>query len=222
MRRAVIGLLLVFAAATPASAQSFGVKGGLTLANVNITDPRALPVELQWCCSPWDGTRRDAAVGVFAGVQLDEGLELTVEALFTQRGFRIGRNGPSDGASLRMSYVEVPILARLMGDWINLFAGPMVAVKTSASQSSANIAGGGTYLDRAALATGDLGLVVGAGLHRGRWSLDGRYVHGLRNVIRNAPEGATLKHKSLMLLAGVRLAGCGCAPLPKPPQPKRY
>jgi len=76
---------------------------------------------------------------------------------------------------------------------------------------------------RESLADVDVSVVVGASLHRGRVSLDGRYVHGLRNVIRDAPSNASLKHKSLMLLLGFRLAGAGCAcePPPKLPEPWR-
>jgi hypothetical protein len=37
--------------------------------------------------------------------------------------------------------------------------------------------------------------------------VDVRYVHGFRNMLRHAPSGASLRHKTFILLFGVRLAG---------------
>ncbi|MCC7186347.1 MAG: PorT family protein [Acidobacteria bacterium] len=195
---------------SPALAQEFGIKGGLTLANINITEPRRLPAELQWCCSPWDGTRHDMAVGLFGVMNVKPGVAVQAEVLFTRRGFRIDAAEALPGARLRMSYVEVPVLLQYVGGLVRLHAGGSVGLATSSSQWTTDVSHSGDFLSRESLARVDWSFVIGASLHRGRASVEGRYVHGLRNVMRDGPSGASLKHKSLMLLIGLRLAGDGC------------
>ena len=95
-------------------AQYIGIKGGLSVANVNVTGRPHLPAELQWCCSPWDGTRLDPAVGVMAGVTIRPSIELTMETLLTQRGFSIDRTDADPGSQLRMSYIELAVLGVLL------------------------------------------------------------------------------------------------------------
>jgi hypothetical protein len=222
-RVVIIALALLLTIPSTAPAQEFGVKGGLTLANINVREARQLPAELQWCCSPWDGTRRDMAVGLFAGLNIGPGVAIQTEVLFTRRGFRIDAGDGLPGAELRMSYVEVPVLLQYVGGLVRLHAGPSIGVTTSSSQRSGDVSRPGDFLNRASLADVDASLVVGGSLHRGRMSLEGRYVHGLRNVLRDAPSGASLRHKSLMLLLAFRIAGpgCACEPPPKPPEPWR-
>lgn len=218
------GALALFGCVMPTAAfgQSvgFGVRAGMTLANVNVTDARQLPRELQWCCSPWDGTRMDATVGLIGTTALRPGFELTAELLFTRRGFRVDAGRHTPAAELRMSYLEFPVLAHVVGDLVHVSGGMTVLSRTSVSQRTGDITRDGTFVPVPSLARVDVGLVLGAGLHRGRWSIDGRYVHGLRNMIRRAPAGAGLTHKSMMLIAGFRLSGSGCDPLP-PPRPIR-
>jgi hypothetical protein len=206
----LVGLLLMPGAA---AAQELGLKAGLTLANVNISEPGRLPRELQWCCSPWDGTRHDLASGVFAGWNLRPGVAVQTEVLLVRRGFEIGASGAGPGARLRMSYIEAPILLQYVGGLVRIHTGPAIGLAV----------GSRSWSDEVSLAKLDVSLGIGASLHRGRFSLDGRYAHGLRNVLRHAPANAGLRHKSLMLLAGVRLAGPGCASeVPrKPPAPWR-
>jgi hypothetical protein len=216
----VVALLLVPSAAV---AQEFGIKGGLTLANINVREPYQLPLELQWCCSPWDGTRRDMAVGLFAGRNIRPGFAIQTEVLFTRRGFRVDSGEGLPGARLRMSYVEVPVVLQYVGGVVRVYAGSSLGVVTSASQWSDDVTRSGEFLNRASLADLDVSVVVGASLHRGRVSLEGRFVHGFRNVIRDAPAGASLRHKSLMMLLGFRVAGPGSAAEPpvKLPEPWR-
>lgn len=221
----VVLLFLAGLILTPCQAlgQEVGVKGGLTLANINVTEPHRLPAELQWCCSPWDGTRYDMAAGLFAGVNVRPGVALHGELLFTQRGFDINAGRDLPGARLRMSYIEVPILLQYVGGLVRLYSGPTIGFATSTRQWSDDVTRNDGFIETASLADVDVSVAIGGSLHRGRWSLDGRYVHGLRNVIRNAPEGAGMRHKSLMLLVGFRIAGpgCACEPPPTPPRPWR-
>lgn len=212
------GLLL---GPSQALGQEFGVKGGLTLANINVTEPHRLPAELQWCCSPWDGTRYDMAAGLFAGANLRPGVALHAELLVTQRGFHIQAGRDLPGARLRMSYIEVPVLLEYVGGLVRLYSGPTVGFATSTRQWSDNVARTGGFIPTDSLADVDLSVAIGGSLHRGRWLLDGRYVHGLRNVLRNVPDGAGLRHKSLMLLLGFRLAGSGSAGAAPPAPPRR-
>lgn len=199
-----------------AVAQEFGIKGGMTFANINVRERYSLPAELQWCCSPWDGTRLDPAVGLFAGVSVRPGFAVQTEVLFTRRGFRIDAGDGLPGARLRMSYVEVPVLLQYVGSLFRVHAGPSIGVATSVSQWSDDVTRPGDFVSRESLTEVDVSVVVGMSLHRGRASLEARYAHGARNVLRNAPQDASLKHKSLMLLLGIRLAGPGSAAEPPP------
>lgn len=209
-RRALIVLVGILTIPSPALAQEFGVKGGLTLANISVREPGQLPAELQWCCSPWDGSRRDMAVGLFGGFNLRPGVAIQTELLFARRGFRVDAGDGLPGARLRMSYVEVPVLLQYVGGLVRVFAGPSVGLATSSSQWSDDVTRTGDFLSPTSLADVDVSVVAGASLHRGRVSLEGRFVHGFRNVIRDAPAGVSLRHKSLMVLLGFRLAGPGC------------
>lgn len=206
----------VIPAATFAQGVGLGVRAGMTLANVNITESSQLPAELQWCCSPWDGTRMDATVGLVGTTELRPGFELSAELLFTRRGFRVGAGRHTPAAELRMSYLEFPVLAHIVGELVHVSGGMTFLSRTSVSQRTGDITRDGTFVPVPSLARVDVGLVLGAGLHRGRWSIDGRYVHGLRNMVRRAPAGAGLTHKSMMLIAGFRLSGSGCQPLLPP------
>jgi len=212
----VVALLLVPSAAV---AQEFGIKGGLTLANINVREPHQLPLELQWCCSPWDGTRLDMGVGLFAGLSVRPGFAIQTEVLFTRRGFRVGPSEGLPGARLRMSYVEVPVVLQYVGDPVRIYAGSSLSVATSVSQWSDDVTRAGDFLSRASLADLDVSLVIGGSLHRGRVSLDARYVHGFRNVVLDGPSGVGFTHKSLMILVGLRLAGPGSSSEPPPSVP---
>lgn len=214
-RLLVLGLLALPAAA---AAQEFGVVGGLTLANINVTGPGQLPPELQWCCSPWNGTRHDMTVGLYAGIPIKPGFAVTADLLFTRRGFSIGPQRTLPGARLRMSYVEVPVQAQVVGRLVRMSAGPTVAFATSSSQWSDDVTRPGPFINPESLAKVDVALTAGASAHLRRFSIEGRYVHGLRNVIRHAPAGASLRQKSLMLLIRLRLAGPG-SPCEEPPAP---
>jgi hypothetical protein len=219
----VIALALLLLLPHVTAAQEFGVKSGLTLANINVREPGRLPPELQWCCSPWDGTRYDMTVGLYGGVNLRLGVAIQAELLFTRRGFDISATRDLPGARLRMSYVEVPVLVQYVGGLVRVYAGPTAGVVTSSSQWSDDVTRADVFLPTDTLADVDVSIAVGASLHYRRFSVDGRYVHGLRNIIQNAPQGSSLRHKSLMLLVGFRLAGpgCACEPPPAPPTPWR-
>lgn len=218
MWRCCLLVLGVLALPSTTAAQEFGVVGGLTLANINVVQPRQLPPELQWCCSPWDGTRHDMTVGLYATMPIKPGFAISADLLFTRRGFSIGAQRALPGARLRMSYVEVPIQAQVVGQLVRVSAGPTVSFATTSSQWSDDVSRPGPFVDPSTLAQVDVALAAGASLHHRRFSVEGRYVHGLRNVLRNAPAGASLRHKSLMLLVRLRLAGPGC-PCEPPPTP---
>jgi hypothetical protein len=188
-------------------AQYIGIKGGLSVANVNVTGRPHLPAELQWCCSPWDGTRLDPAVGVMAGVTIRPSIELTMETLLTQRGFSIDRTDADPGSQLRMSYIELAVLGHVVERRIRMFAGPSLGLNHTTRMLSQDPTRVLDYLDRSSLSRFDIGLVVGAGVDVNRLMVDVRYVHWFRNVLRHAPSGASLRHKTFILMFGVRVAG---------------
>ena len=50
----------------------------------------------------------------------------------------------------------------------------------------------------------DLGVVVGAGVTFGRFTIDGRYTTGLSNLNSDDSDSTTVKNRAFAVLAGVR------------------
>lgn len=176
----------------------FGVKAGVNFANVRF-DPE--PDE--------DGFERRTgfAGGLFVVVPMSDRIAFQGEALFSQKGTSFSGNGGE--GTLELDYLDVPLLVRVgsrsSGETsFHAFAGPSVGLKLR-SNLTATFEGEteDEDIDDDVEAV-DFGLVVGAGLDFGRFTVDGRYAWGLRNVLSVEPEEMEIKNRVFSIMAGVR------------------
>lgn len=209
----IAGLTLLWVAA-PALAQEVGVKAGVARSNANIRDPHKLPLELQWCCSPWDGSRMDLTGGIYLMIPLTADFNGKAELLFARRGFRVPEKGTQPGAELKLTYFEIPLLVQVGHRPVYIFSGASIAlgVASSATSTVNGITRPSSFAREENVSSFDVGLVMGAGLGRGRYFVEGRYTHGLINVLRESPPGSFVHNKAFQLMAGARL---GRMPPPK-------
>lgn len=208
----IVALVVVLLSPHAAAAQEFGLRIGYMASNVNITEPGQLPAELRWCCSPWDGERLGWTGGLYGRTRIGNGVDATIEVLVTRRGYNADTSTRAPGSELKMTYLESPLLIAAMARSVRVFAGASAGVTVSKATRSKDPARPDTFVDRAQISDLDFSLIVGAGVQKERWSIDGRYTHGLRNILRGMPAGASLTHKALAMYVGVRLGGRAVVP----------
>ena len=196
MRICSIVLRAVFCTASSAMAQQavYGVKAGINLAKINF-DPEPEEDNLD---------RRIGFVGgLFVVVPMTDLIAFQGEALFSQKG------ASGDEGKVELDYLEVPLLLRVGhapsgSTSFHAFAGPSVGLKLRARATSTF--DGETEDEDIGddVETFDLGLVAGAGVDVGRFTLDGRYTWSLRNVNNLAPDEVEIKNRVFSIMAGVR------------------
>src|SRR5687767_13160292 len=200
MRICSIVLCAVFCTASSAMAQQavFGVKAGINLAKINF-DPEPDEDVMDF--------RRGFVGGLFVVAPMTDLIAFQGEALFSQKGASFDEGG--DEAEVELDYLEVPLLLRVGrapsgSTSFHAFAGPSVGLKLRARATSTF--DGETEDEDIGddVETFDLGLVAGAGVDVGRFTLDGRYTWGLRNVNNLAPDEVEIKNRVFSIMAGVR------------------
>ena len=196
---AAIALLLP-AATARAQGVTAGVKGGVSIANIQFIEEE-------------EHIDFDSRVGFTGGLFVvwpaTAPIALQMEALYGQRGASIQDLGTS--VQLKLDYFEVPVLARLStprnasGTAFHVFGGPSFALRVRA-RGTATFDGETQTQDIGDDLSGhDVGLVAGAGLEAGRFIVDARYVWGLTNLNRNPREDdTTVKHRVFAAMAGFR------------------
>lgn len=171
-------LCAVLAPSGAARAQSFGVVGGTTLAEINVSGNEPANVVLT--------DKFEAAGGVYFGFDLSEVVSFQPEALISDKGSRLQYAGVDE--RIRLRYAEFPLTVRLSPPrdsslhWIRLVGGPYLAYLLDASSRPT---GGGTTADLdEAFEPFDWGWVVGLGANLGRVDIDLRYSGGVANIAR--------------------------------------
>jgi hypothetical protein len=200
-----LSLLSLFGTATPAAAQAGGgVKAGLALSQVSV-DPD-LP----------DGTLsrlNDFAAGGFF-VLSDQPLTLQVDALVSRRGASVGGGlldfvpggfDLGDLVKLRATYLDIsPLLRVQVGGGparVYAFAGPTFGLKLEAEVS---VPGLTQDIDEL-IEDVDLAVTGGIGVTAGHVLVEGRYNHGLRDIVPAADLfNLQLRHRSALLLVGIQ------------------
>jgi len=211
MRRAVTALLVVCAAwASPAYAQTIetGVKGGVAITGIP-NSGEVLDV-IVGQTSRESTSRVAVGGGGYARFQLNDRVAFQPELLFVMKGVKLDEvDGTS--ASLRVNYFEFPLLAHVTFPISGyeavpfLLAGPSFGVRAGSRVTSD--APGGVDRDMAdTLKSLDLGLAVGGGLERGRYSLEVRFTAGLTDIANTAvPHADSLRNRSFLVMAGLKL-----------------
>ena len=184
MRRptSVAGFLIVAAAilvwAPPAAAQGFGVKGGRLWSDFRGDGDDA-------------GVSYDRvghwSVGLFTHVRV-AGAKLRPEVLYSRRGAGVLDPAASEDKRERfeLDYIEIPVVLEF-GASPSFFVGGYGAVNVDARLVT-EVGGETTRLDlSSSVEEFDYGIVFGVGLRVEKFTIEGRYVQGLRKVFKAGP-----------------------------------
>lgn len=186
LRQFCTSLGLVLLLAVPAQAQIIGVEGGLSFANLKNNDTEE--PTLDWLKAP------TAGLFVVFGPNVVTG---RVDVLYTVKGAR------TDFGAYKISYLEAPVgvqvnVARGSDSDVHVFAQTTIGFKIDA-RIDYNDTGDDDELPEAEDL--DFGITIGAGATFGRFLVNGRYTHGLRDISNS---GAVIKTKTVAIMAGFR------------------
>jgi len=179
-----------------ATAQSIGIKAGLSFGN--ITNKGLLPSDLN--------TRTGGAGGI--SFRTSSGiLGLGVEALYAQRGATSDESFAT--AQTRLDYIDIPVYLRVAIPTPSVrpfaYAGPQVSFEVHC-----RTANGADCLAQGSRKKTDYAGVIGAGLRfggkSGGVSLEGRYVYGFRDLdLSTVTSSESYKNRTFMILLGLEL-----------------
>lgn len=200
MRVYAMVLCLVLGVATAARAQEavFGVKAGISYANLKFDGQEA-------------DVNFDQRIGFVGGLFMvwpaTGNAALQVEALYSQKGTSLD-NEEGKGA-LKLDYLEVPILARFSSApatkaSFHIFGGPSLGFKMRA-HGTGDFADNGDDQDVGDdVETFDFGLIVGAGVDFSHMTLDARQNWGLSNVNKDPGDDEGVKTRTFSVMLGIR------------------
>ena len=179
------------AATAHAQDLSVGVKAGINLTNVSIDDPGDIT----------DPKNRTGFVaGVFFIMPTNGLLAFQPEVLFSMQGAKL--TSGSESASLKLDYVQVPLLARIKPPKfpLGVVVGPSLGFRTSSEISTR----GEDDVDlKDDVESNDLGFVAGVVFDLAHVVLDGRYTWGLKNISKDADDGE-VKNRVFSVTLGFR------------------
>ena len=171
----------------------FAIKGGANFANINDTDLSA-----------------DTRTGFMGGITYD--FKIPFSPVSIQPGVFYAQKGADDwggldGASVKLDYIEVPVVAKF--DFIldnpmftpNVYFGPYVGFNVNAESELSGDGGeiSGDIDDQ--VKNTDFGVVVGAGADISRFNLGVRYSAGLSNIAED--ESIDGKNGVVSIVAGI-------------------
>lgn len=171
-----------------AQAPSFGIKGGLNLANIGGDGVEDVDY------------RAGLNLGAFVSIPAGAMLSIQPEAFFSQKGNKSGSVKSS------FNYLEVPLLLKLSpslpGDFVRpiFFAGPSAGILLGAKVGDTDI--------KDQLKTADFGLTIGGGVEFGKLSVDARYNLGLSSVNKEKvidEVSTAVKNRAITVMLGYRL-----------------
>ena len=203
----VIALLALFVSPAAAQQRQVGVKVGPTFpAVVFDTDDEDDDTDY--------GRRVAAAFGAFLVQPLNERFAAQFELLYIAKGGKLTSDAGGDAVTLKLDYVEVPVLARVAltrtaKRSFFLFAGPSFAVRTGASLEESVLVNGIRYGDAIDVGVDfkrfELGLIAGGGAEIGQWIVvDARYGWGLTDINSNDEIPFSIHNRALTFMVGVR------------------
>lgn len=200
LRRVLICLpalmLLIVPSTVAAQGISYGVKGGINFASLSFDPSEDINT----------GTRIGIAAGGFVALPLGSRLTIQPEGLFSQKGEKADLDGVV--AKLELDYIEVPVLLKYAitqgaSRSFHVFGGPSMAFKV---RSRATASFGGTTVETGEenIKDTDFGVVFGAGMDFGKWSVDGRYTMGLADINNDESDDTKIRTRTISVLAGIR------------------
>lgn len=172
MKKVIIVAICVLFAGT-ASAQKFGVKGGVNFSNIIKTNDENFNTEF----------KPGINAGIFLEIPIVSSLAFAPELMFSQKGYKTSGTSLLGGAneySVTTNFIELPVLAKInASDKFNIVLGPQVSFLTSTKETFKQ--GSDSYQNTIREENDNLkkslfGGVVGLGINlTEKMSLNGRY-----------------------------------------------
>ncbi len=196
----VAGLLGATVQAGAATNCTFGVKGGVGMANLGGADADSFATD----------SRNGFVGGLFLQADMSKSFGVRLEGLYNMKGASDSESGVD--ATIKLDYIEFPIL--LVGQMpasetvtLSAFAGPTLGfnINSEVEVSYLGVSGSADIEDVAGF---EFGLAFGAGadFDMGSWSIvfDARYALGL-TTIDSSSDNADVKNQQWVIMAGVGL-----------------
>jgi hypothetical protein len=155
---------------------TIGIKGGMNVSHLSVS---GLTDESNYIGYHF---------GIFARLGLTHCFGIQPEALFSTKGAELNFNNAlvSGGAVFTLRYVDVPILGVInVTRHFNLHAGPYFSWLIDASVKNNSTENGSDFeseVNKDNFQKTDAGIVAGAGVSLGAFSVGARYIKGLQNV----------------------------------------
>ena len=186
-----LAVALLVSAGTATAQPSFGVKAGLNLANLSISEAD----------DTFDPENRTGLVaGVFVTIPGGGIFAFQPEALVSMQGAKFSDGGETGTA--KIDYFQVPLLARIGPSKAAIVVGPSFGYRFRAKLSAAGLSTEDEdFSDQ--IERMDVGLVAGVTADVGRLVFDGRYTWGLTNIEKEATADKT-KNRVISLTLGLR------------------
>ena len=200
----VAAAILVSLSAAPATGQmTLGVRGGMNVAGMALSAGGT---------GLTGGTRSSIHGAIVVGFVLRPGFSIEAPWTYVGKGYDPGSSGSGVEGTLKLGYLEVPVLAvltvpanpSLIGG--RLSAGPAFALRTRCNYSAPTTdATNITNCDADVSKIVDVGVVVGAGVKIGKGAggvtLDVGYDYGFMNVLQ-ANVGGSARNRNLLFSVG--------------------
>lgn len=186
-----LALMLLLPSSSLAQEIRGGLKLGLNMANIHGTDVANFENETE---ESW-GSKIGFCVGGYISFKIGEMFAIQPEVFYTMKGAKIETTllGETAKLKLKFSYLEIPVLAKLLISTQSnvkpsLFVGPTLAIKLS-GKMWAEWAGESDEEDIEDMKGTDFGLIIGGGIDFGldaaskrKIMVDLRYILGLTTI----------------------------------------
>jgi hypothetical protein len=204
---AVLVLFLVMTTTPSVAGVKFGVKGGLTLANI-----KSVPETFEGY--KWEN-KMGLVGGVFAELGLAKGFSLQPEVLYVQKGakFSFSEGEITGTAKFNVDYVEIPLLLKynLISSGLTIpsvYAGPYFGFNTRARLVFEMEGYPSEYLElKDEIKNTEFGLALGLGVAQKmglmKLTLDARYDLGLTNIAEEAEGPESIKTRTWLFMVGL-------------------
>ena len=182
MKKLLLTAIIVLFTVISTSAQSFGAKAGLNIANVSgdVEDNKAL---------------LGLNVGVFAEFELSDWVFLQPEILYSAQGVELKEEGVS--FDFEMDYLNIPVMFKFeVADDFNLEAGPQIGFLLSAKLLGVDV--------KDQMETVDFGANLGFSYDfTENLFVGARYNIGLTNIVKDSPD-ESVKNSVFSISAGYK------------------
>lgn len=192
MKRSFLVLTVSFLAVTT-YAQSFGLRAGVNLANVNVKT-QGINV------SP--DTKAGINAGAFINLPVSHAVSIQPELAYSGMGFKLNVSGTTGTESA--NYLTLPVLVKVKvpKTGLGIYAGPQYGLLLSAREKSQGQSEDVKDMYKSSDFAGVAGVEYGfkSGLF-----FTARYQFGLVNIAKSDPnENATVKNNCVSIMAGFR------------------